>query len=275
MANGLTRLVWRAMGLVDLAVAVPLYFLVPRHVRFRWSAPGTVLRNRRGFDEVMRLVEPGRRAIVLDVGGGIAALKDLPETAERMWIVTLDIDMPLLQRARRKVPDSVLVCADGTRLPFRDGTFDAVVMVHALEHIPEQIRPALVSEIKRVSRRGVVIHGPAGADAVELARQFIAALEARGGVAPRYAIEHLEFPMPMPQWLNDAFPGCALQPRRNFGVELDTLLMAYTPVIRWFTGYRQQQLSASDDTPPFVEYTMTWRKPAADAQDAVPPGRPA
>jgi SAM-dependent methyltransferase len=265
MANGLTRLVWRAMGLVDLAVAVPLYFLVPRHVRFRWSAPGTVLRNRRGFDEVMRLVEPGRRPLVLDVGGGIAALKDLPETAERMWIVTLDIDMPLLQRARRKVPDSVLVCADGTRLPFRDGTFDAVVMVHALEHIPEQIRPALVSEIKRVSRRGVVIHGPAGADAVELTRQFIAALEARGGVAPRYAIEHLEFPMPMPQWLNEAFPGCALQPRRNFAVELDTLLMAYTPVIRWFTGYRQQQLSASDDTPPFVEYTMTWRKPGSDA----------
>jgi hypothetical protein len=121
MANGLTRLVWRAMGLVDLAVAVPLYLLVPRHVRFRWSAPGTVLRNRRGFDEVMRLVEPGRRAVVLDVGGGIAALKDLPETAERMWIVTLDIDMPLLQRARRKVPDSVLVCADGTRLPFATG----------------------------------------------------------------------------------------------------------------------------------------------------------
>jgi hypothetical protein len=265
MANGLTRLLWRAMGLVDLALAVPLYFLVPRHVRFGWCAPGTVLRNRRGFDEVMRLVEPGRRARVLDVGGGIAALKDLPGTAERMWVVTLDIDMEMLQRARKKVADSVLLCADGTRLPFRDGTFDAVVMVHAFEHIPEQVRPALVAEIKRVSRRGVVIHGPAGTDAVELTRQFIAALEARGGTAPRYALEHLEFPMPMPQWLSEAFPGCALQPRRNFQVELDTLLMAYTPIVRWFAGYRNGRLAAADETPPFVEYTMTWRNPGGGA----------
>jgi len=268
--GGLKRLIWRGLGWLDLAVAVPLYFTVPRHVRFRWSAPGTVLRNRRGYDEVVGLVGEGRRAVVLDVGGGIAALKDLPGSGERLWVVTLDIDMEMLARARRKVPDSVLVCGDGTRLPFKDDTFDAVVMVHALEHIPEAIRPALVSEIKRVSRRGVVIHGPAGADAIELTRQFIDALEARGGVAPRYALEHLEYPMPMPEWLTTAFPGCRLQPRRNLQVELVTLLMAYTPIVRWFTGYRNRQLAAADDKPPFVEYTMTWRKPAADATRSHP-----
>ena len=264
-----TRLVWRALDILDFVLAVPLNVVVPRHVRFRWSAPGTVLRNRRGFDEVMRLVETGRRPLVLDVGGGLAALKDLPGAAERMWIVTLDIDMALLGRARRKVPDSVLVCGDGTLLPFADDTFDVVVMVHALEHIAEQIRPALVNEIKRVSRRGVVIHGPAGRDAIELARQFIDALEARGGAAPRYAVEHLEFPMPMPEWLNETFPGCVLQPRRNLKVELETLLMAYTPVLRWFSGYKNRQLAAADDKPPFVEYTMTWRKPAASGRSTL------
>jgi hypothetical protein len=172
--------------------------------------------------------------------------------------------MTMLQRARKKVSNAVLVRADGTNLPFADRAFDVVVMVHALEHIPEQIRPALVAEIKRVSRRGVVIHGPAGVEAVELTRRFIAALEARGGVAPRYALEHLEFPMPMPQWLAEAFPGCALQPRRNFQVELETLLMAYTPIVRWFAGYRNRRLAAADERPPFVEYTMTWRKPSSD-----------
>ena len=256
------RLLWRGLGWLDFAIAVPLYVTVPRHVRFRWSAPGTVLRNRRGYDEVVSLVGEGRRAVVLDVGGGIAALKDLPGSEQRLWVVTLDIDMEMLTRARRKVPDSVLVCADGTRLPFQDDTFDAVVMVHALEHIPEQVRPALVSEIKRVCRRGVVIHGPAGADAIELTRRFIEALEARGGIAPRYALEHLEFPMPMPEWLAGAFPGCRLQPRRNLQVELVTLLMAYTPIVRWLSGYRNRQLAAADDRPPFVEYTMTWHKPA-------------
>jgi hypothetical protein len=275
MANGVNRLIWRTMGLADLAVAVPMYCLVPRHVRFRWSAPGTVLRNRRGFDEVVRLIDPDRRALVLDVGGGIAALKDLPGTERRMWLVTLDIDMEMLERARKKVPNAVLVRADGTRLPFADGAFDVVVMVHALEHIPEQIRPALVSEIKRVSRRGVVVHGPAGVEAIELTRRFIAALEARGGIAPRYALEHLEFAMPMPQWLAEAFPGCALQPRRNLHVELETLLMAYTPIVRWFAGYRNRRLAAADEQPPFVEYTMTWRKPSSDAAGFGRPVSPA
>jgi len=249
--------------MIDFAVAVPLYFTVPRHVRFGWFAPGTVLRNRRGLDEVTRLLQPGRRPRVLDVGGGIAALRDQPGIGDQMSVVTLDIDMTMLERAHRKVPGSVLVCADGARLPFADGTFDAVVMVHALEHVPEAVRPGLVSEIKRVSRSGVVIHGPAGSDAVELTRQFIDALEARGGEAPRYAREHLDFAMPMPQWFREAFPGCSLQPRRNFDVELTTLLMAYTPVVRWFSGYRARQLASLDETPPFVEYTLTWVKPAA------------
>ncbi len=275
MANGVSRLIWRTLGVADFAVAVPLYFLVPRHVRFRWSAPGTVLRNRRGFDEVVRLTDPNRRALVLDVGGGIAALKDLPDTGPRLWLVTLDIDMEMLQRARRKVQNALLVRGDGTRLPFADGAFDVVVMVHALEHIPEQIRPALVSEIKRVSRRGVVIHGPAGVDAIELTRRFITALEARGGIAPRYALEHLEFPMPMPEWLAEAFPGCTLTPRRNFQVELETLLMAYTPIVRWFAGYRNRRLAAADERPPFVEYTMTWRKTTSDATASGRPGSPA
>src|SRR5262249_23833641 len=123
----------------------------------------------------------------------------------------------------------------------------------------------LVSEIKRVAGRGVVIHGPAGVEAVELARRFIAALEARGGVAPRYALEHLEFSMPMPQWLAEAFPGCALQPRRHSQVELETLLMAYTPIVRGFGGSRNRRLAAADERPPFVECTMTWRKPSPDA----------
>jgi hypothetical protein len=147
-------------------------------------------------------------------------------------------------------------------------------MVHALEHIPESIRPALVSEIKRVSRRGVVIHGPAGPDAVELTRQFIAALEARGGIAPRYAIEHLEFPMPMPQWLNDAFPGCALQPAPQLHRRARHAADGLHPGDPLVHRLSPAAARGSDDTPPFVEYTMTWRKPGSEAAGGHP-GAPA
>jgi O-antigen/teichoic acid export membrane protein len=256
------RILYRALSAVDFGIAGVLYFLVPRHVRAGWVAPGTVLRNRRAYDEVVALLDGATRALVLDVGGGIAALGGLAGRDTQLKVVTLDLDYEMLHRARVKIPGSMLVCADGTRLPFPDDAFDAVVMVHALEHIPEPVRPALASEIKRVSRRGVVIHGPAGEPAIDLARRFIDALVARGGEAPRYAIEHLQFAMPMPEWFTETFPGCELQPRRNLQVELAALLTGYTPIVRWMGGYRSRKMAADDDRAPFVEWTMRWRKPA-------------
>jgi len=49
-------------------------------------------------------------------------------------------------------------------------------------------------------------------------------------------------------------------PRRNLHVELSTILTEFTPIARWFAGYRNRRLAVRDDRPPFVEYTMTWRK---------------
>ena len=126
--------------------------------------------------------------------------------------------------------------------------------------IPEAVRAPLAAEIKRVSRKGVVIHGPAGDAAIELSQRFIAALSARGVRVPRYAYEHLEFSMPMPAWFAQTFPGCRLTPRRNFDVELATIMTEFTPLARWLSGYRHRRLATGDDRPPFVEYTMTWRK---------------
>jgi SAM-dependent methyltransferase len=264
------RLLWPLLRVVDLAMNASLRIAaVPLHVRRRWVAPGTVLRNRRGADALMALLGDTGDFRVLDVGGGMAALAASLTPGRRGQLVTLDLDFALLKRVARE--RSGLVCADGTRLPFADQTFDAVIMVHALEHIPEGIRDRLAQEIARVSRRGVVIHGPAGPGALQLSHQFIAALQRRGLNVPRYAREHLEMGLPMPEWFTRLFPGCELTPRRNLDVELRVLLTEYTPVARWFAGYRNERLAAVDDRPPFVEYTMTWKRPAAAEPVIAPP----
>jgi ubiquinone/menaquinone biosynthesis C-methylase UbiE len=46
---------------------------------------------------------------------------------------------------------------DITRLPFRDGAFDAVVCLRLLHRVPPPIRQAALAELHRVSRRYVVI----------------------------------------------------------------------------------------------------------------------
>jgi O-antigen/teichoic acid export membrane protein/SAM-dependent methyltransferase len=257
-----TRLTWRTLRAVDFVIAVGVHLVMPRRLREGWFMPGTQLRNRRASDAVYALLDGAPRSLVLDVGGGAAALAGTLGADPRVRVVTLDLDLDVLRRAATRAAGLRLVCADATRLPFADDTFDAIVMVHALEHIPMQVRGPLAAEIQRVSRRGVVIHGPAGDAAVTLSQRLIEQLSARGVPIPRYAFEHLDFSMPMPAWFSATFPGCDLRPRRNFDVELATIMTEFTPLVRWLSGYRHRRMVALDDRPPFVEYTMTWRKSA-------------
>ena len=66
--------------------------------------------------------------------------------------------------------------ADGTRLPFGDGAFDAVVSSDVLEHVAPEGRDAFLAELTRVSRDLVVVAAPfdtAGvAGCEELARRY-------------------------------------------------------------------------------------------------------
>jgi SAM-dependent methyltransferase len=59
-------------------------------------------------------------------------------------LVSLDLEAAHLGRA----PNGV--CGDALRLPFRDGSFDAVVCFEAIEHVPDPAR--LVAEARRVLR---------------------------------------------------------------------------------------------------------------------------
>ncbi len=68
------------------------------------------------------------------------------------------------------------VQADGTRLPFADGTFDAVVSSDVLEHVVPAGRDGFLAELSRVSRDLVVVAAPfdtAGvAGCEDLARRY-------------------------------------------------------------------------------------------------------
>ena len=114
---------------------------------------------------------------ILDVGTGPAripiALGRRPIFA-RMTLTDLDPAMAAL--ARRNVTASGLhggtsvQRADGRRLPFRDGTFDAVISNSLLHHLPEP--GAVLAEMRRVLRPGGVLFvrdlfRPASAEQVE------------------------------------------------------------------------------------------------------------
>ena len=91
-------------------------------------------------------------ATVLDVGVGTGRFA-LPLSEKGLQIVGVDISAPMMRQARSKGLRD-LVRADARRLPFRDRTFDAVLIVHLLHLVGDWI--SVVHEIGRVSSRVVM-----------------------------------------------------------------------------------------------------------------------
>jgi ubiquinone/menaquinone biosynthesis C-methylase UbiE len=94
---------------------------------------------------------------ILDVGCGTGAfaarvLTQRPQT--RVWGVDLSGGMLRRCRGRCFASDQQfqIVQADSERLPFADGTFDAVTCAHSFHHYPRQA--AVVAEMHRVLRPG-------------------------------------------------------------------------------------------------------------------------
>jgi ubiquinone/menaquinone biosynthesis C-methylase UbiE len=111
-----------------------------------------VIRRRRDclIRSVSRALAPWRPARVLDVGCGngeitlgIAAACGGPVAME---------GVDVLVRPDTQIP---VVKYDGTRLPFPDASFDAVMAIDVLHHADSPA--ALLREMTRVARRGVVL----------------------------------------------------------------------------------------------------------------------
>lgn len=93
---------------------------------------------------------------VLEVGSGPGFFSPhLASAAARGQVVVLDLQLGMLGRARERLAEhrhASLVAADATRLPFRSGQFDLVVLATMLGEIPDVVGG--LSEVHRVLRLG-------------------------------------------------------------------------------------------------------------------------
>lgn len=81
---------------------------------------------------------------VLDLGcgSGVPVARDLAAAGHQ--VTGVDISETQIRRAREAVPQAAFIRADATSVDFPAGSFDAVVCLYALIHIPlEEQRPLL------------------------------------------------------------------------------------------------------------------------------------
>lgn len=110
-------------------------------------------------------VRMGQAVSLLDVGTGAA---DVPaaivERGERcgyrVWVVGLERGRAAIGVARERVREGVpvrLVRGDALALPFRDGSFDVAISSTTFHHFSGSGALRFLTELWRVSRRGVVL----------------------------------------------------------------------------------------------------------------------
>jgi ubiquinone/menaquinone biosynthesis C-methylase UbiE len=121
------------------------------HARFTQQAGWTAEVRRHLFEQAD--VKPGSR--VLEVGCGTGAVMGALAEETNYHLTGVDLDHPSLQFNRAQFPLFPLTQADGHKLPFADGAFDAVYCHYLLLWVADPGQA--LAEMRRVTRPGGVV----------------------------------------------------------------------------------------------------------------------
>ena len=133
---------------------------------------------------------PGIR--VLEVGSGSGGAAE--------WIddEIVGVDTAFERTSERKRPNLIEHPGSVTAIPMPDASFEAVLCLDMLEHVPPGDRPLAIAELTRVLAPGgrLLLTFPSGPAAEELDRWLASAYAARHGTPHPWASEHLELGLP-------------------------------------------------------------------------------
>ncbi len=156
-----------------------------------------MIRSLYGFDKEMRFDRASKLARygvrILDVGGGRGDFFDFSGLSG--VVAEVPHDRSLFQRV---VPTHPYVVFDGENLPFKSKTFDTVVCLDTLEHVPPAKRKTFLREIQRVSGDQIILTFPERHLFLPLLLAIASFLELTGlSPAMRRSLkEHMQYGLP-------------------------------------------------------------------------------
>ncbi len=115
---------------------------------YRSSVPNVVWRYERLFiDGVIGT----RRVLELGCGNGLPFTSNL---VKRFDVTAVDVSQQQVNKARRNVPSGKFVCADMSMLKLPENSFDGVIALYSIIHLPRSLQPELIASIYSWLRPG-------------------------------------------------------------------------------------------------------------------------
>lgn len=123
--------------------------ILSRHIPlYRTHKPGYQAVMLRSLSALWR----GPHERVLDVGGGTGIIA---QAVKELFAVPHVVSVDVSDRYLRTIDIETRVY-DGSRLPFDDASFDAVMLNNVMHHVPPQVRVALLCDCARVAGSGPI-----------------------------------------------------------------------------------------------------------------------
>lgn len=132
---------------------------------------------------------------VLEVGSG--GLGIVPYLNRPVTGVDVQFDKPIHPMLK---PET----GDATKLEFANDSFDIVLSVDMLEHLPKEKRKKAIDEMVRVAKKAVVVGVPCGTLSLVHDKQIQESYKKRFGKEFPFAEEHIKFGLPEEEDIFDA-----------------------------------------------------------------------
>ena len=145
---------------------------------------------------------------ILEVGSGVKGIT--PYVPFKITGVDVSFNGEI---AENLVP----VCLSGTRLPFSDNSFDYVISVDMLEHVPENERPDVITELLRVAGKRVILAVPCGKLAEAHDKALDVLYQQVRGERYHFFQEHVDNGLPV----KDDLVSCIKSSAEKLGVRVD------------------------------------------------------
>lgn len=131
---------------------------------------------------------------ILEVGSGSLGIG--PYLNQPFTGVDIDFSGPQWPQMRK-------IRASADKLPFADNSFDIVISVDTLEHIPSHLRQRVTTELLRVTKSDLIIAVPIGQKSAQQDRQLYKEYKQKYDKPFEFLTEHVKYGLPEVEEVKD------------------------------------------------------------------------